>query len=145
MHLVTQHKDNADVSIMSHIAKINGLTCDFTNCSWAARHWGPKCNQMPQESSQIEDWIRLNYFKGLMDQIHCHILHLYSVGLRVDRDVDATNIHSEIKKQKKAVQNFYGSDFHRFDEKRYDIAIEIHEPIHKGKYLVYSVLISTVM
>ena len=131
MHIVISHSRNVDLLTMSYFAHLEGLRCDhITICGSCKRHWGKERDK--PTPVYIDD--ELNYFIGLMDQIHCYILHLHNVGLRTDEKTQ--NISAEIHEHRESMKQLFGSDLHRFGQDRFSVRLRKEEDV-KGMIVRY--------
>ena len=127
-HLVSEHNNDGDLSILRRMAEDIGLQCDIINCKTAQNHWGIPANHMLVSTMDND----LKYFQDLMDQIHCHTLHVHAVGLRVDADT-TSNIYKDITEKKRFLKESFGTDMARFDYNRFMVKMQRELNNCKGK------------
>eukprot|EP01084_Bolivina_argentea_P210378 358099_1 len=108
--------------------------CHFMECQMVQRHYRDRRHQITKIEIDNNN-LFVEFYRELMDGIHCYLYHLYDVGLRVRFDdveeksendlVDSTfiQISNVIKEKKKMLNKLDGFDRYRYESNKFNISV----------------------
>eukprot|EP01084_Bolivina_argentea_P289188 496526_1 len=72
-------------------------SCDFMQCKCLLRHVSSKAYEEPSTDTIIFGSNDTNFvfYKNIFDSMHCHLIHLYDVGMRISLDDENIEIKAE--------------------------------------------------
>eukprot|EP01084_Bolivina_argentea_P272972 464889_1 len=80
IHILTAHTDISDIT--RHLT----TKCNFQNCVLLQRHFRDRSKNIKSEyykneEMSNEEWL---FYLDIMDSFHCHIYHIYDIGMRIN-------------------------------------------------------------
>eukprot|EP01083_Nonionella_stella_P303840 1053224_1 len=83
IHIIETHNDELQDIAKLMMAEHQFRPCNIKNCLLLVRHYRDR-NQ-PNESNDHSDE-KFILYRDILDGIHCHLVHLYDIGLRVNAE-----------------------------------------------------------
>eukprot|EP01084_Bolivina_argentea_P110286 196967_1 len=81
IHVLMRHNTHGDLdAIFKTLTQQYHVECKMGGCIACLRHYRNRRQIQVTETDEL-----LIFYRNLLDQIHCHLLHLYDVGLRVKK------------------------------------------------------------
>eukprot|EP01084_Bolivina_argentea_P270583 460142_1 len=125
VHIITYHNDN-DLHYMANtlINDNNFMQCNINDCKCTKRYYGNRRININNEKQDS----KYSVYKNIMDQMHCNVLHLWDMGMRVKLDkapTDDRDLFSHIRDSvREQINQLDNSNEQNVNAQKYSIDID---------------------